>query len=94
MMHAPLSRRQFLAGTVAAGLAGAARPILAPQLAFAADWSGERERAEARDALVRFVQWHLQHGRTTLAAEHEWLPEPLKRRSPQDVRTRPRRSPR
>jgi superfamily I DNA/RNA helicase len=43
------------------------------QLAFAADWIGERERAEARDALVRFVQWHLQHGRTTLAAEHEFL---------------------
>ncbi|NRQ49943.1 ATP-dependent helicase [Aeromicrobium stalagmiti] len=43
------------------------------QLAFAADWIGGRERAEARDALVRFVQWHLQHGRRTLAAEHEFL---------------------
>ena len=42
------------------------------QLAFAADWIGGRERAEARDALVRFVAWHLQHGRTTLAAEHEF----------------------
>ncbi|MBD8605340.1 ATP-dependent helicase [Aeromicrobium sp. CFBP 8757] len=42
------------------------------QLAFAADWIGGRERAEARDALVRFVSWHLQHGRTTLAAEHEF----------------------
>ena len=43
------------------------------QLAFAADWIGGRERAEARDALVRFVQWHLQErGRTTLAAEHEF----------------------
>jgi ATP-dependent exoDNAse (exonuclease V) beta subunit len=45
------------------------------QLAFAADWIGDRERAEARDALVRFVSWHLQHGRTTLAAEHEFQVE-------------------
>lgn len=45
------------------------------QLAFAADWIGGRERAEARDALVRFVSWHLQPGRTTLAAEHEFLVE-------------------
>lgn len=45
------------------------------QLAFAADWIGDRERAEARDALVRFVSWHLQHGRTTLAAEHEFRVE-------------------
>ncbi|MFI5426174.1 RecB family exonuclease [Aeromicrobium sp. UC242_57] len=45
------------------------------QLAFAAEWIGGRERAEARDALIRFVSWHLQHGRTTLAAEHEFLVE-------------------
>ncbi|MRJ74949.1 AAA family ATPase [Aeromicrobium sp. SMF47] len=42
------------------------------QLAFAADWIGGRERTEARDALVRFVRWHLEHGRTTLKAEHEF----------------------
>lgn len=42
------------------------------QLDFAAEWIGRRERSEAREALVRFVSWHLRHGRTTLAAEHEF----------------------
>ena len=42
------------------------------QLDFAAVWIGRRERAEAREALIRFVTWHAHHGRTTLAAEHEF----------------------
>lgn len=36
-MRIRLSRRRFLAGSAAAGLLGAARPVLQPQLAFAAD---------------------------------------------------------
>ncbi|MET0928232.1 MAG: ATP-dependent DNA helicase [Aeromicrobium sp.] len=40
------------------------------QLDHAAPWIADRERAEARAALRRFVTWHDTHGRRALAAEH------------------------
>jgi len=42
------------------------------QLDHAAPWIADRERAEARAALRRFVTWHETHGRQALAAEHEF----------------------
>jgi RecB family exonuclease len=42
------------------------------RLDHAAPWIADRERAEARDALRRFVTWHASHGRRALAAEHEF----------------------
>ena len=42
------------------------------QLDHAAPWIADRERAEARAALRRFVTWHDAHGRRALAAEHEF----------------------
>lgn len=40
------------------------------QLDHSAPWIADRERAEARAALRRFVTWHQTHGRRALAAEH------------------------
>ncbi|WP_050760892.1 ATP-dependent helicase [Aeromicrobium marinum] len=38
-------------------------------------WIGERERAEAHQALARFATWHAANARTPLAAEHEFRAE-------------------
>lgn len=38
-------------------------------------WISEREKADAHQALVRFATWHVSHGRTPIAAEHEFTAE-------------------
>ncbi|MFT4298031.1 MAG: ATP-dependent DNA helicase [Aeromicrobium sp.] len=45
------------------------------RLGHETEWIGERERAEAHQALVRFATWHVANARTPLAAEHEFTAE-------------------
>ncbi|MGZ5402214.1 MAG: ATP-dependent helicase [Aeromicrobium sp.] len=40
------------------------------RLPFAAPWISDRERVAAREAIVRFANWHTHNTRTPLAAEH------------------------
>ena len=51
------------------------------RLGFAAPWIGEREREEARVALVRFVTWHAEQdrGRTTSAGRRARVLRDLRR---------------
>lgn len=45
------------------------------QLPFAAPWISARERASAREAIVRFASWHTNNPRTPLAAERNFSVE-------------------
>lgn len=45
------------------------------QLPYAAPWISDRERVAAREAIVRFANWHTHSARTPLAAEHNFTVE-------------------
>ncbi|MFD8592350.1 ATP-dependent helicase [Streptomyces sp. NPDC059637] len=69
-----------LADEVASGRAPADLDVLMERLdsvwdalAFDAPWKSAQERGQARDALERFLRWHvMERGRTPVATEHEF----------------------